>query len=268
MAKFSDYVKETDGTLEQEINQAGEAQAERAEESQVPESVQKRFEGKSQEEVLMSYASLENKLSEQGHTMGELRRSFDEYVLLQSQQSEPEPAPEPVTADDLYEDPENAVARVVKKETGDKLQALEDELQAVRKERAVADFERKFPDARKQARTPEFVEWVQGSPFRMRLAQQADSYDLEAAEELFGLYEDSVSVQSTSDGQAKRDKDLRNATLESSSPESPTIDEKVSRSQYITAKIAAKNGNQEAQRWLNTNAEAIAIAYETGNVVD
>lgn len=267
MARYDDYVKENEENLEQEINEAGEAQAERAT-SDVPESVLKRFEGKTQAEVLESYANLERKLSEQGQTMGELRRSFDDYVLLQSQPSEPEPAPEPVTADDLYEDPENAVARVVKKETGDKLKSLEDELQLVRRERSLSEFERKFPEARGQAQTPEFLEWVQGSPYRKRLAVQADAYDFDAAEQLFGLYEDSTSSQAAAAETVQREQDLRNAGLESASPESPTSDEVFSRAEIIDWKLRAKLGDREAQTYLAKNGNSIALAYEEGRVVD
>lgn len=271
MARYEDYVKELEQAqndpLEQEIQEAAADTAERVE-LQVPESVLKRFEGKTQEEVLNSYYNLEQKLSEQGHKMGELRKNFDEYILLQSQPSEPEPELDPVSVDDLYDNPEAVISDVVERKTKDKLSKLEDELQAVRRERALAEFERNHPKARELAASPDFIDWVQGSPYRLRLAQQADSFDLDAAEELFGLYEDSTSAHSKAATAAQRDKQLREATLESSSPATPSLDEVWSRAEIIDRKLRAKLGDQDSQVWLRKNNEAIAIAYEEGRVVD
>jgi hypothetical protein len=268
MARFEDYVKAQNEAIEEEIIEASEAQEERVRIEGVPDSVLNRFDGKDQAEVLRSYAELERAYSQQGNTMGELRKSFDEYVNLQSQTSEPEQVYEPVTADEMYEDPENAVARVVQKHTGDKLKELEEELNKAKMERKISEFDRKFPDAKQIAHSPEFAEWVQGSPFRQRLAQQADSYDFEAAEELFGLYNDSTQTVAASQEATKRDQQLREATLESASPESAKLDETFSRADIIQAKLSAKYGNAEAQTWLRKNGEAIAIAYEEGRVVD
>lgn len=267
MAKYEDYVKPTEDGIETEIEQASEAQTERAT-TAVPESVAKRFAGKSSEDIMNSYANLEQKLSEQGQKMGDLRKSFDDYVVLQSQPSEPEPAPEPVTADDLYEEPDNAIARVVQRETGDKLKELETELQAARRERAIATFERSHPEARETAQTAEFVEWVQASPYRVRLAGKADSYDLDAAEELFGLYGDSTQAHETVEQRVKRETDLRNASLETSGPEYSESEVQFSRAEVIDYKLRAKLGDREAQVWLTKNAEDIAIAYEEGNLID
>lgn len=275
MARFEDYVKEDEGQpegIEAEIQEAGEAQAERAT-LDVPESVLKRFEGKSQEDVLNSYAQLEQKFSEQGNKMGELRKSFDDYVVLQSQAPseptpEPAPAPEPVTVDDLYENPENAVARVVEAQTGDKLKALEEELQAVRQERAINQFDKAHPDARATVQTDEFAEWVQASPYRLRLAKQANAFDIEAANELFGLYDDSQGRRDDINEAAQREAALRDATLESSSPGTPTMEETFSRSDIINHKLRAKQGDSESQVWLSKNGAKINQAYQEGRVID
>jgi len=277
MARYEDYVKnaaeaqaeadEAPTGLDAEIQEAGDAQAER--QLEIPESVLKRFSDKSPEEILESYAHLEQAYSQQGNKMGELRKSFDDYIVLQSQTpSEPEPDPEPVSVDDLYDDPEAAISQVVERQTRDKLSALESELEAVRRERYLAEFERKHPNVREVSQSPEFIEWVQGSPYRMKLAQQADGFDLDAAEQLFGLYEETTSSQQQVRQTAKRKADLRNASLESPSPDSPQLDEQWSRSEIIDRKLRAKLGDNESKVWLQKNSEAIAIAYEEGRVID
>jgi hypothetical protein len=259
-------VKAQNESIEEEIVEASEAQEERISIEGVPDSVLDRFDGKTGAEVLKSYAELERAFSNQGNTMGELRKSFDEYVNLQS--VEPKQAYEPVTADEMYEDPENAVARVVQEQTGDKLKELEVELNKAKMERKISEFERKFPDARTTAHSTEFADWVKGSPYRQRLAQNADGYDFDAAEELFGLYSDSTQTAVSSNQERKREQQLRDATLESGSPEGAHIDETFSRADIIDAKLKAKYGYRDAQTWLKKNAEAIAIAYEEGRVVD
>lgn len=268
MAQYKDYVKAQNDAIDEEIVEASEAQEERISIEGVPDSVLDRFDGKTGADVLKSYAELERAYSEQGNTMGALRKSFDEYVSLQSQPSEPTPAYEPVTADEMYEDPDNAVARVVQKQTGDKLKELEDELSKVRMDNKISDFARKFPDARTVAHSEEFAAWVKGSPYRQRLAQNADAYDFDAAEELFGLYNDSTQTVADNKQARKRDQQLRDASLESGSPEGAQLDDTFSRADIIDAKLRAKYGERDAQTWLRKNAEAIAIAYEEGRVVD
>ena len=266
MARYEDYAKDRDESIEDEIENAAEKSAERAT-SNIPESVLNRFADKSTDEILESYANLERRFSEQGNKMGDLRKSFDEYVLLQSQPSEPEPAPEPVSDDDLYDNPEEAIARVVERKTEDKIEKLEQKLAEAQRQRALSDFEAKHPGYQETAESAEFLEWVKASPYRVRLAQAADAYDLDAADELFGLYEDLTSAQE-SQRTARRDADLRNAQLESSSPDSPELDQMWSRSEIIERKLLAKQGDRESQNWLSKNAEEIAIAYEEGRVVD
>lgn len=260
MARYEDYAK---GSLDQEIEEAGEGQEAR---SNVPSSVLSRFEGKSVEDILASYAELEKAYSKQGNKMGELRKSFDDYVLLQSQKpAEPEVPEEPITSDELYDNPEVAVSKIVERKTKDRLAKLEEELYKAKLQTAQERFEAKYPDVQKIVTDPAFVNWVQEKPHRMRLAQAANQYDFDAAEELFGLYEDSRPRKQT---KQNRRQAVASAALESTNAEPAQLDEVVSRSLIVQAKLAAKRGDREAEQWLRQNAEAIAIAYEEGRIVD
>ena len=100
MAKYEDYVK-NDG-LEGEIQEAAVATEERKLEG-VPESVVERFKDKGVEDVLKSYAELEKAYSKQGQKHGELRKSFDEFIALQSQVSSVAGS-EPDEEDAFFED--------------------------------------------------------------------------------------------------------------------------------------------------------------------
>lgn len=262
MARFEDYVKKDD-QIEQEIEQAAEETEERR--ATVPDSVVRRFEGKSLEDVMESYANLERRFSEQGNKMGELRKSFDDYILLQSQRSEPEPVQdEPVTSNDLYDDPETAISKVVERKTKDKLSELEEQLKGLRLERSRAQLE-KTHNVQEILSDPNFIDWVKAKPFRVRLAQQADQYDFEAADELFSLYEDHLGARKT---KSQRRREVAAASLETGSAEQTKLDETISRSDIIDAKIAAKRGNRQAEEWLKANSAKIAAAYGEGRVVD
>lgn len=271
MAKYEDYVKtdEIDG----EIEQAAAATEERKLEG-VPESVISRFEGKDVEEVLRSYAELEKAYSKQGQKHGELRKSFDEFIALQSQasvaSSEPEPEAEPITADDLYEDPETAVSRIVDKATGNRIKKLEESLEQTVVEKRLNRLNEQFGNWQETVASEEFSEWIQEKPYRAKLAQQANAFDFDAAEEILGMYADlrGAKQEASQDEEVSRQKALEDAQLETATPEAPVSDEVISRTFIIQTKLAAKQGNQEARAWLASNKGEIERAYAEGRVVD
>lgn len=265
MAKYTDYVKPDE--IEEEIAEA-KADKEVRDKVDVPDSVKDRFDGKSIEDVMNSYAELEVAFSRQGQKTGELRKSFDEYVALQSPDPEPEPEPDPVTVDDFYEDAEGTIAKVVDKRTNKRIEELEQLITARDQSDKLRDFTSGHPDWQTTAKSQEFIDWLQEKPYRAELAQKADNYDFNAADALFSMYEDlSVGKEEVAE-QVKRDDQLRDASLESSTPDSPQIDTTFSRTEIIDRKIAARNGHSESQRWLATNGDAIRQAYTDGHVTD
>ena len=265
MAKYEEYAKNL--SIEEEIEDAGTQQEVRTK-VDVPDSVRERFDGKSLDDVMASYAELEVAYSKQGQKTGELRKSFDEYVALQSPTPEPEPEPDPVTVDDFYEDAEEAITRVIDKTANKRIEELEAKLARNAHDRQLQDFTNEHKDWDKIVQSPEFIEWVQSKDYRVRLAQKADGYDFEAAEELFGMYDDYQGNRQEVADQVQRDSDLADATLETSSPESPQLEQTFSRTEIVNRKLAAKRGDPEATDWVRVNSSAIEQAYIDGNVTD
>lgn len=270
MAKYEDYVKRQQGdALEGEINEAGEQSNQR--QGELPE----RFRNKSREEIAESFVQLEEKFNSRNDTIGSLRRQVDELVALETvRQAQPVQEEEvtPVTVDDIYENPEEAISKVVERTSSKKIEDLERQVAQSNQALALREFESKHPGWREDAMSEEFQAWVNASGYRQRLREQADKYDFDAANDLFEMYYDS---QSGSDGNhgsaeeaARREKQLQDAELESGGAEAYDLEPKFSRQDIIQKKIEAHRGDAEAISWIKANQDAIAIAYETGNIVD
>lgn len=274
MAKYEDYVKNVNSGLEAEIQEAADATETRKLEG-VPESVIERFKDKSTEDVLRSYAELEKAYSKQGQKHGELRKNFDEFIALQSQVSpvagsEPtEETTDPITVDDLYEDPEKTVSQVVRRETDKRIKQLEASLEQQQVQAGVAKLNAAYPDWQNIVQSEEFAEWVQERPYRANLAARANQFDFAAADEILSMYADlHATPNEAENAEANRLAALSAAQMESGTPEQASTDEYLSRSFLIETKLAARRGNGEAQAWLQANKAAIEQAYAEGRVVD
>lgn len=263
MAKFDDYVEQTD-ELQEEITTAAEEAENR--ESELPE----RFKGKSAQEIADSYIELEKMNSRQSQDLGEMRRTVDELV----RQSDPQnqegdaSADEPITVDDLYEDAEAAIAKVIEKRTPQAPEHVVDPTTTPEYAEAVKELDSDFEGWNDLVKTPEFKNWVFESPYRARAAQAADGYDFDAARELLSLYHATHQVGATAEEKAAKEKALNDATLESGGAEYEEPVEAFSRSELLNLRIRAKRGDFEAENYLKAHREHIAIAYEEGRIVD
>lgn len=269
MAKYEDYLKKQD-ELEGEIQEAAEDHQERVENPEAANALPERFQGKSAEEIASSYVELEKRFSQQGNDLGVLRQTVDQFMALQSEAANQttEPEADPLSVDDIYDNPDEAIRRVVREEAGSKIEQLEAALAEERFNTQMQGLDHKYPGWREKAQSPEFLEWVQSSPYRARMAQAADQLnDIAAADDLIGMYYDMTGT-AQQQAEFQRDQELSQATLETSGPEQPEMVDTFSRSDLMNARIAAKRGDPEAQTWLNKNREAIAIAYEEGHITD
>ena len=265
MAKYADYVKneETAGTAADQLEQ--EVKGTPA--SNMPE----KFKGKTAEEIAQAYSELEKLNSRQAQDVGKYRKIADDLIALESLKSRQPASPptKPVTVDDLYENADAHIRRVAREETSDKVAELERELQSAKFERRMAEFTTRYPDWGTQVKDPAFLNWVSENPYRVKLAQAADAGDLDAADVLFGLHKDLQGKQKQDTVRTrKREQDLQDATLESSGPVGSDMVEVYSRSDLLEKRIAAKQGDAKAERWLQTRADSIAIAYAEGRMVD
>ena len=158
-------------------------------------SIPKKFEGKSLEEVVASYSSLESELGRARNEIGTMRRLTDELLGLRRPPAEdrinPEPPPK-ITTDQLFEDPTEAVLTVAKRTADEATARTEKRVGNLELFLQTESFKRDFADYESTMNAPEFQDWVRGSPYRQRLALSAAGNDFDAARELFGLYKESA----------------------------------------------------------------------------
>lgn len=270
MAKYDEYAQKYQDNLEGEIDEAA-VESEHRQTDNAGNELPERFRDKSPAEIARSYEELEKAFSRQGNDLGELRRTVDQFMALQSEansQEETSEKAEPISIDDLYDDTDNSIRRVVREEAGSRLEQLEQALAEERFNARLESLDSKYEGWREVAESPQFVEWVNSAPYRARIAAEArESMDVDAAETLLSMYYDLNQV-SSENNERRRDEQLRQATLESSGPEQPEMVETFSRAELMQKRIAAKQGDPEATTWLKKNQERIAIAYEEGHITD
>jgi hypothetical protein len=270
MARYEDYVKdELDGEIE-------EAAAEQRARDEKGRFIPDRFKDKDITDVIKSYEELEKMNSRQAQDLGEMRRTVDKLLELQSQ-SASQPAPEDsapaVTVDDIYEDTEGAITRVAKKVASGEIGELKQELAELRTERRLESIGRKYPGWETKVAESEFADWAKESQYRTRLAQQAYNGDLDAAEELLGYYYHDLEGMEEQKAEEREQehpqaRNLRNAISESGGPSPSEVEETYSRSELMETRIAAQQGSLKAQRWLAAHADEIQSAYIEGRIVD
>lgn len=268
MAKFDDYAKDQNDELEQEISDASTKADERKEAGgELPE----RFKGKSAEEIAQSYMELEKLNSRQAQNLGQLRKTADDLLALQLREvkhGQDKPTTKPVESSDLFDDPDTAIRNVAKQEADTRVKALEAELMNERAARAKGEFTKQFPTWEQDVHNPEFIDWINEKPHRVRLARDADSGDFGAAETLFGTYYDQREAKQAKVSKEERRQKVKEVTLESAGAGAPDLETKYSRTALMEKRLAAKRGDRNADHWLRSNAESIAIAYEEGRIVD
>lgn len=263
MAKYEDYVKRE---LEDEIDEAAGNSVARQTEDDLPEQ----FKGKTAAEIARSYEELQTLQRRQANELGEHRKTIEQMVSQaldsNSQTEEPEA---PLTVDDLYDDPEAAIARVVEKRTDQRVGELENKLAEVKIKEEAQALSEKHPNWLETIQTPEFQEWVAASPYRQRLAADADRYDFDAAADLLGIYNDhSGTPTPTADQELQRQRELDAAGLETGATTLDAPVETFSRAEYQMHKQLSQRGNRESELWLKQNGAAVMEAYASGNMTD
>jgi len=267
MAKFEEYAERHVGTdgLSQEIEDAQR----QTEEKRSVETVPDRFAGKTREEIAAAWVEADKAMSRQGNELGELRRTVNDLsTKLKEVQEQPKREPTPVTIDELYEDPNKAIRRVVEEDTNHRIEQLEQEVKAAQTAAMVAEgrriFETKHPNYKDTMTDPDFLGWIKGSNIRVALASAADQGNFEAADELFSTYKDLKQVKTTKS--PPRSEAARQVALERSGGGNPAPNETYSRHELQEKRIAAQRGDRKAAAWLAANADSISSAYAEGRL--
>ena len=260
MAKFEDYLpqgaKDPAGGIEGEILDAqGQQQARQADATPAVNWEER-------------YSELEKLNSRQAQTLGDYRRTIDEFIQNPTPATIAEPLQEPaqpLTAEDFYEDPNAAVLKAV--ESHPAIQEARDFAKRVESDRIQAELDRftgRHADYQEIGGSPEFQNWIVENPTRVDLYNRGNQYDFSAADALFSLYKAERGLT-----QVSNEQEIQQAELVSSSGElAPAEAPKYSRSEYIRNLTRARQGDLEMEEWVKTNAAGYRMALESGNVRD
>ena len=255
MAKYEDYIEkpqQADG-IDDEIKDAKEQQTARQEAS-------------TQTDWEQRYKELEKLNSRQAQTLGEYRKTIDEFIAspTSANASQEEQESQTISEDDYYSDPLGAVNKTVDSHPAIReAKKLKEQIEQDQRQKQVDEFKARHPDFSDIASSPEFQNWIVEDTFRVDLYSRANQYDFSAADALFRLYKAEQGM-----AQVQNQQDISQAELVSSSGEMVQEPPKYSRSEYINKLQRARQGDLDAEDWVKRNAAGYRKALESGNVRD
>lgn len=217
------------------------------------------------------YKNLEKLNSQQAQYLGQYKKMVDEYIVAgptSAEEPSVEEEPQPITVDDLYDDPDKTVRRAVESHPAIReAQKLTESFRKRELEEAVASFSDRHPDYQEITASSEFADWVKGSPTRVELYERGNQYDLSAADALFSLYKAEKGISKIQSDQEQQ-RAIEAATLEDSSAAMVVDPPRYSRSEYVDKLMRAKQGDLDAETWVKRNASKYREALANGKVRD
>jgi len=203
--------------LDSEISAVEEQQATQQATPEVEAPVEKpplpeKYRNKALEDVVRMHQEAEKLIDRQSREVGEVRKLADELLRSQLQ-------PKPVVADtpevDFFADPQEAVRQAVDKHP--KVLAAEQYALQAQKMAAAQKLQQLHPDFTQVVQNDEFSNWVKSSKIRSQLYQQAEAYDVDAADELLSTFKQLNAAklrQTTEVEQQARSKALKSASVD------------------------------------------------------
>lgn len=209
MAEVQDLESEERSELdvvEEQIKETEEA----PQEPDLPE----KYKGKSVVDVVKMHQEAEKLMARQAAEVGEVRKLADDLLRSQLQKTPEAEKPKEV---DFFENPQEAIRQAV--ESNPRVMAAEQYAVQARMEQAKQSLASKHPDFGQIVQTSDFADWIRSSKIRTQLFQQAEAYNVDAADELLSTFKalHSVKQKAVDEVETKtRDKSLRAAAVETS----------------------------------------------------
>lgn len=201
MAEVQDLESEEVGELE-----VVEKQVEDAVASPVEAELPEKYRGKSVSDIAKMHQEAEKLMARHAAEVGEVRKLADDLLRSQLQKK---PEAEPVKEVDFFENPQEAIRHAVENNP----RVLAAEQYALQSQQAMAKqaLAAKHPDFGQIVQDSEFSDWVKASKVRTRLYQEAEAYDVDAADELLSTFKALRSVKQKTESDT--DKKVREQTL-------------------------------------------------------
>jgi len=141
--------------------------------------------------VVKMHRDAEELIARQGREVGEVRKLADE--LIKSQLTPKAEAVEKPKEVDFFENPQEAIRQQI--ENNPRVLAAEQYAKQVQAEQSKQRLAQMHPDVGDLVKDDGFQAWVKASKVRTQLFQQANDYDLDAADELLSTYKELRSVR-------------------------------------------------------------------------
>lgn len=154
-----------------------------------PEALPEKYQGKSLDEIIRMHQEAEKLIGRQAQEVGEVRKLADELIKRQLESNN---KPDTNVTDkeedvDWFENPEKAVQKAVDKHPT--VKKAEATLAEIQKQQFFSKLDTQFPEYQKTIADPDFAQWIQASPVRLRLYAAADTnLDFDSAAELLNTW--------------------------------------------------------------------------------
>lgn len=201
----ADFVKASEAPAEGEAAAVEEGTGSKDEADNVPD----KYRDKSISDVIEMHQNLEKAYGRHNNELGELRQLTDQILKQQLGETKAADAAD-IDSDALLENPTDVINDAVT--NNPKMAALEAKLAARERADDLQVFNRTHPNADKLINDARFLSWVQESPTRLRLFQQADqNYDYALAGEIMDTYNTLHPAENGEEAREETKRGLSNA---------------------------------------------------------
>lgn len=153
----------------------------------VEPEIPNKYKGKSLEEIVKMHQEAEKLIGRQAQEVGEVRKLADELIKRQLESKQTPDAKVAEEEDvDWFAEPEKAVRNAVDKHPA--VKEAQETVQRFKQQEFMTKLQSDFPDFQTTVADPEFAQWIQASPVRLRLYAAADNLDFDSAAELLNTW--------------------------------------------------------------------------------
>lgn len=186
-----------------------------------------KYKNKTLDEIIRMHQEAEKLIGRQAQEVGEVRKLADELI---KRQLETKHQPEPSVAKDedevdWFENPEKAVQNAVDKHPT--VVEAKQTLAQIQQQQFMTKLKDKYPDFENTVADPEFAQWIQASPVRLKLYASADNFDFDSAAELLDTWkyvkppvqkQEPVKAEVPPQVKADREKQMKAVAVDTGSP--------------------------------------------------
>lgn len=148
-----------------------------------------KYQNKTLDQIIKMHQEAEKKIGSMGQEVGEVRKLADELIKRQLETSNPKDNVAEKEDEDIdwFENPEKAVRQAVDKHP--MVREATQQVAQLKQQQMVQQLQTEFPDFQSTVGDPEFAQWIQASPVRLRLYAAADNLDYDSAKELLSTWQ-------------------------------------------------------------------------------